>query len=102
MSICQKQKLNYSIFFIEQNGSDPFNRAKLMNVGAIEAVKTQLTIDDPQKEGKIPQRSNYVLQTIILYHLYKNGITNFLLTTLGLMTFVLNDLCTKQHLCFRC
>jgi hypothetical protein len=47
------QKLDYSIFFIEQNGTDPFNRAKLMNVGAIEAVKTQLTINDPIKEGNL-------------------------------------------------
>ena len=31
--------LDYGIFIIEQHGSEPFNRAMLLNVGAAEALK---------------------------------------------------------------
>nr|XP_045593571.1 beta-1,4-galactosyltransferase 3-like [Procambarus clarkii] len=35
----QRQQLNYSIYFIEQEGMDLFNRARLLNVGFLEARK---------------------------------------------------------------
>ena len=31
---------DYGIFVVEQHGSEPFNRAMLMNVGAAEALKS--------------------------------------------------------------
>ena len=37
--ILQRQELEYQIFVINQVGNDPFNRAKLLNVGFIEALK---------------------------------------------------------------
>ncbi|KAK4309886.1 hypothetical protein Pmani_018511, partial [Petrolisthes manimaculis] len=37
--ILQRQQLNYSIYFIEQNGTELFNRARLLNVGFLEARK---------------------------------------------------------------
>ncbi|CAF1151412.1 unnamed protein product [Rotaria sordida] len=35
----QKQQLDYTIFIINQNGNDQFNRAALFNVGYLEAMK---------------------------------------------------------------
>lgn len=35
----QRQELNYSIYIIEQEGTDPFNKASLMNAGYVEAKK---------------------------------------------------------------
>jgi hypothetical protein len=35
----KKQQLDYTIFVVNQNGNDPFNRATLFNVGFIEAMK---------------------------------------------------------------
>lgn len=35
----QKQELNYSIYIVEQEGGDLFNRARLLNVGYLEAQK---------------------------------------------------------------
>ncbi|CAF1433141.1 unnamed protein product [Rotaria sp. Silwood1] len=35
----QKQQLDYTIFVINQNGNDQFNRAALFNVGYLEAMK---------------------------------------------------------------
>ncbi|KAL3272319.1 hypothetical protein HHI36_024268 [Cryptolaemus montrouzieri] len=35
----QRQLLDYTIFIIEQDGDGPFNRALLMNVGYVEALK---------------------------------------------------------------
>ena len=35
-----RQQLDYAIFIVEQHGSEPFNRAMLMNVGATEALKS--------------------------------------------------------------
>ncbi|KAK4873417.1 hypothetical protein RN001_015446 [Aquatica leii] len=35
----QQQKLKYRIFVVEQNDAFPFNRAKMLNVGANEAMK---------------------------------------------------------------
>ncbi|XP_018027011.1 uncharacterized protein LOC108682369 [Hyalella azteca] len=35
----QRQELNYTIFIVEQAGSALFNRAKLLNVGFVEAMK---------------------------------------------------------------
>ncbi|XP_068233892.1 beta-1,4-galactosyltransferase 4-like [Palaemon carinicauda] len=35
----QRQELNYSIYIIEQEGDDLFNRARLLNVGFLEAQK---------------------------------------------------------------
>ena len=35
----QKQQIEYGIYIVEQSGNQPFNRAMLMNVGAMEAVK---------------------------------------------------------------
>ncbi|CAF4191252.1 unnamed protein product, partial [Rotaria sordida] len=35
----QKQKLDYTIFVVNQHGNDPFNRAALFNVGYLEAMK---------------------------------------------------------------
>ena len=37
--ILQRQELDYQIFIINQVGTDPFNRAKLLNVGFVEALK---------------------------------------------------------------
>jgi len=37
--LLRKQKLRYHIFIIEQIDHKPFNRAKLLNVGAVEATK---------------------------------------------------------------
>jgi len=33
------KNLNFRIILVEQNGKDPFNRAKLMNIGALEALR---------------------------------------------------------------
>ena len=38
-SILQRQEIEYQIFVINQVGTDPFNRAKLLNVGFMEALK---------------------------------------------------------------
>ena len=38
-SYLPRQQLDYGIFVVEQHGSEPFNRAMLMNVGAAEALK---------------------------------------------------------------
>lgn len=38
-SFLQRQELNYSIYIIEQEGDDLFNRARLLNVGFLEAQK---------------------------------------------------------------
>jgi len=35
----QKQQLDYTIFVVNQNGNDQFNRALLFNVGYLEAMK---------------------------------------------------------------
>ncbi|RZF43754.1 hypothetical protein LSTR_LSTR009177 [Laodelphax striatellus] len=35
----QRQQISYGIFIVEQAGDGPFNRAMLMNVGAVEAQK---------------------------------------------------------------
>ncbi|KAK0400416.1 hypothetical protein QR680_015232 [Steinernema hermaphroditum] len=35
-----KQQLDYAIFIVEQTSGDTFNRAKLMNIGFVEAMKT--------------------------------------------------------------
>lgn len=35
----RKQQLNYTIFVVEQDGDGPFNRAMLMNIGYVEALK---------------------------------------------------------------
>lgn len=35
----QKQQLDYTIFIVNQNGNDQFNRAALFNVGYLEAMK---------------------------------------------------------------
>lgn len=35
----QKQYISYRIFIIEQNNNLPFNRAKLLNIGALIAIK---------------------------------------------------------------
>ncbi|XP_014669303.1 PREDICTED: beta-1,4-galactosyltransferase 4-like [Priapulus caudatus] len=35
----QRQQLDYGIYVVEQDGDDPFNRAKLLNVGYAEAIK---------------------------------------------------------------
>jgi len=35
----QKQQLDYTIFIVNQNGKDQFNRAALFNVGYLEAMK---------------------------------------------------------------
>ncbi|XP_030754308.1 beta-1,4-N-acetylgalactosaminyltransferase bre-4 [Sitophilus oryzae] len=35
----KKQQLDYTIFVVEQEGDGPFNRAMLMNVGYVEALK---------------------------------------------------------------
>ncbi|XP_067298117.1 beta-1,4-galactosyltransferase 1 isoform X1 [Pseudorasbora parva] len=37
--ILQRQQLDYGIYIIEQVGEDTFNRAKLLNVGYVEALK---------------------------------------------------------------
>ncbi|ROI15952.1 Beta-1,4-galactosyltransferase 1 [Anabarilius grahami] len=37
--ILQRQRLDYGIYVIEQDGVDTFNRAKLLNVGYVEALK---------------------------------------------------------------
>ncbi|XP_068229187.1 beta-1,4-N-acetylgalactosaminyltransferase bre-4-like [Palaemon carinicauda] len=37
--ILQKQQLDYSIYIVEQSANGKFNRAMLMNVGALEALK---------------------------------------------------------------
>ncbi|XP_048053253.1 beta-1,4-galactosyltransferase 1 [Megalobrama amblycephala] len=37
--ILQRQQLDYGIYVIEQDGVDTFNRAKLLNVGYVEALK---------------------------------------------------------------
>lgn len=37
--ILLRQQIDYQIFIVEQEGSDPFNRAMLMNVGYVEALK---------------------------------------------------------------
>lgn len=38
-AILQRQQLEYQIFIVNQVGEDPFNRAKLLNVGFMEALK---------------------------------------------------------------
>lgn len=35
----QRQQLDYTIYILEQNKRGPFNRAMLMNVGFVEALK---------------------------------------------------------------
>ena len=40
------------MFFVEQNGQDPFNRAKLMNIGVIESVKLELSKTSSELEEK--------------------------------------------------
>ncbi|KAG7164244.1 beta-1,4-galactosyltransferase 4-like [Homarus americanus] len=35
----QRQQLNYSIYFVEQDGTELFNRARLLNVGFLESHK---------------------------------------------------------------
>ena len=37
--ILQRQNIHYRIFVIEQNDTSPFNRAKLLNIGFLEATK---------------------------------------------------------------
>lgn len=37
--ILQRQQIDYAIYLVEQSGSGKFNRAMLMNVGALEALK---------------------------------------------------------------
>ncbi|XP_052471337.1 beta-1,4-galactosyltransferase 1-like [Carassius gibelio] len=37
--ILQRQQLDYGIYVINQDGEDPFNRAKLFNIGYAEALK---------------------------------------------------------------
>ncbi|XP_015904124.1 beta-1,4-N-acetylgalactosaminyltransferase bre-4-like [Parasteatoda tepidariorum] len=37
--LLQRQKLDYGIYIVEQMGSKPFNRAMLMNIGYVEALK---------------------------------------------------------------
>ncbi|KAF2905622.1 hypothetical protein ILUMI_00560 [Ignelater luminosus] len=37
--LLKKQQLDYTIFVVEQDGSGPFNRAMLMNIGFTEALK---------------------------------------------------------------
>ncbi|XP_069700107.1 beta-1,4-N-acetylgalactosaminyltransferase bre-4-like [Periplaneta americana] len=37
--LLQRQQLDYGIFIVEQAGDGPFNRAMLMNVGFVEALK---------------------------------------------------------------
>ncbi|KAF0310556.1 Beta-1,4-N-acetylgalactosaminyltransferase bre-4 [Amphibalanus amphitrite] len=37
--VLQRQQLDYGIFIVEQDGSDMFNRASLLNAGAMEAIK---------------------------------------------------------------
>ncbi|KAF7664322.1 hypothetical protein LDENG_00179650 [Lucifuga dentata] len=37
--ILQRQQLDYGVYIINQNGDDIFNRAKLLNVGYMEALK---------------------------------------------------------------
>ena len=39
-SYLPRQQLDYGIFVVEQHGTEPFNRAMLMNVGAAEALKS--------------------------------------------------------------
>jgi hypothetical protein len=38
----QSQKLNYSIWIVEQSGNDPFNRAQLLNIAVAEVMKAEL------------------------------------------------------------
>lgn len=38
-SLLTKQQLDYGIFVVEQKANETFNRAKLMNVGFVEAIK---------------------------------------------------------------
>jgi len=38
-SFLQKQQIDYTIFVVNQNGNDQFNRALLFNVGYLEAMK---------------------------------------------------------------
>ncbi|XP_014484777.1 PREDICTED: beta-1,4-N-acetylgalactosaminyltransferase bre-4-like [Dinoponera quadriceps] len=40
--ILLRQQIDYQIFVIEQEGSGPFNRAMLMNVGYVEALKERI------------------------------------------------------------
>lgn len=37
--IWQRQNIRYTLYVVEQSGEDLFNRAKLMNVGFLEAIK---------------------------------------------------------------
>ncbi|MCI4395139.1 hypothetical protein PGIGA_G00176710 [Pangasianodon gigas] len=37
--ILQRQQLDYGVYVIEQNGDETFNRAKLLNVGYVEALR---------------------------------------------------------------
>lgn len=37
--LLQKQQLDYALFLVEQIGNQTFNRAKLMNIGFVEALK---------------------------------------------------------------
>lgn len=36
----QKQRIHYKIIIVEQNDNSQFNRAKMLNVGANEAIKS--------------------------------------------------------------
>ena len=53
-SLLRRQKLRYRIFVVEQAGAttQPFNRAKLLNIGAVEAVRTVPgdLLSDPTKD----------------------------------------------------
>ncbi|XP_077006059.1 beta-1,4-galactosyltransferase 2 isoform X4 [Tamandua tetradactyla] len=43
--ILRRQQLRYGIYIINQHGEDTFNRAKLLNVGFLEALKEDTTYD---------------------------------------------------------
>ncbi|XP_015444470.1 beta-1,4-galactosyltransferase 2 isoform X2 [Pteropus alecto] len=43
--ILRRQRLRYGIYVINQHGEDTFNRAKLLNVGFLEALKEDATYD---------------------------------------------------------
>nr|XP_010947237.1 PREDICTED: beta-1,4-galactosyltransferase 2 [Camelus bactrianus] len=43
--ILRRQRLHYGIYVINQHGEDTFNRAKLLNVGFLEALKEDATYD---------------------------------------------------------
>nr|XP_012290092.1 beta-1,4-galactosyltransferase 2 [Aotus nancymaae] len=43
--ILRRQRLRYGVYVINQHGEDTFNRAKLLNVGFLEALKEDATYD---------------------------------------------------------